>query len=224
MPVMVGMPVCNDLVSFRLAVESLIRSTDHPFKLVIVESESTDGSKEYADLIPKLYHADIEIIHTKKEGPLKAYNLLFDIAKERKMDLLLTQTDVIFPRLYKRDWLQQFVRISDWPNVGIVTTMNGGGMSGPTYVEGFPWVGGWCTFIPIETIEKIGKFDENFLIGDGVDIDYSYRVVKAGLRILPTDYWVDHHMTNTREHEKRADLPEIQKKNSEYFKKKFNLA
>jgi len=225
--IIIGMPVHNDFEYFRYAVDSLIRSTDFPFTLIIIESESTDGSKEYADLLPKIYkNKSIEVIHTKKQGPLKAYNKLFDIALERKSDLLLTQTDVIFPRLFRRDWLLEFVKISKMPSVGIITTINGGGISGPAYTQGFRWAGGWCTYIPHKTIRKIGKYDENFIIGDGVDIDYSYRIFKEGLQIVFTNYWVDHHYMSSHsneqlEHEK---LEEIKRKNATYFRRKFNIS
>ncbi len=223
--IIIGMPVYNDFKFFRLAVDSLIKSTNFPFRLLIIESYSTDGSLEYSDLLHKIYpQIPIEVIHTKKEGPLKAYNQLFDIALEREKDLILTQTDVIFPKLFMRDWLFEFNKISKMPKVGAVTTVNGGGISGPSYAEGFKWIGGWCSYIPYNTIKKIGKFDENFIIGDGVDIDYSYRIHREGWKIVFTSYWVDHHMMNARSLEgnyKHEDIEEIKKQNARYFKKKF---
>jgi GT2 family glycosyltransferase len=107
----------------------------------------------------------------------------------------------------------------------MLTSINGGGQSGPRYVEGFRWVGGWCTYIPYETIKQCGIYDENFIIGDGVDIDYSYKVKKAGKSILVTDYWVDHHRLTSHKNEQKPheELEDIKKKNGAYFRKKHKL-
>jgi len=216
MPVIIGCPVMNDHESFIEMIFSLMKSTKFYEKIVIVES---DGDKElWKQFKQKVLFPRIEIIHAKKEGPLKAYNKLFEIAKKRKCDLLLTQTDVIFPELYKRDWLEIMSKTSK--NFSMVTCINGGGISGPDYIEGFRWVGGWCTYIPLETIEKLGGFDENFPNGFGVDIDYSYACSKIK-PIGVINYWVDHHMMNERQHDNDAKSEEMKKEASKYFKKKW---
>jgi GT2 family glycosyltransferase len=217
----IGIPVYNDKKSFKFMIESLLNSTDYYDKIIIVESESTDGVDKFCDGLAK-YYKRIEVIHTKKEGPLKAYNLLFQKAKELESDLFLTQTDVAFPKLYNRDWLELINKVSKFDDVSIVTTLNGGGISGPEIIEGFEWVGGWATYIPYKTIEKLGGFDENYIIGDLVDIDYSYAASKIG-KIIKVNYWVDHHWQTAHTNEQRNDLQEIKQKNREYFKKKWAI-
>ena len=222
--VIIGIPVCNDLETFRHTIKSIMKTTNFPYKLLIVESGSTDGTREYCDLLPKIYpFLDLEIIHTKKEGPLKAYNRIIDFAIKEETDLLMSQTDVIFYKLYKRDWLEIMYNIAQDKQVGAVIPINGGGVSGPDYIEGFPWVGGWCTYLPIRTLLKVGHFDNQFPNGYGVDIDLTYRIHKAGLGIMRINYWVDHHMMNERQHDNDKDTEKAKKEASKYFKKKWKL-
>ena len=221
-PVAIVIPVHNDFIFFRIAVESIIQNTLYPFKLIIIESESTDGSKEYADLLPKFYpNLDIRIVHTKKEGPMKAYNLGFEISKP--YDVYFTQTDTYHPRLIGRDWLHELVKLSRLPSAGLMTCIGGTGIAGAPYKEGFEWVGGWCMYVPRKILDQLGGFDENFIIGDGTDIEFSYRIKQAGYNIYMAGFWIDHHRLTAHSNEIIPDLEEIKKKNAEYFRKKYKL-
>jgi len=221
---LIVIPVYNDLKYFKIAVDSLINSTDYPFMLIIIESESTDGSAEYADSLKTLYPStEIEIIHTKKEGPMKAMNLGFKLALERKRDLYFTQTDAQHFRLCDRDWLMEYVLLSEVNDCGMITCHGGGGISGPNYVQGFNWVGGWSTYIPYKTIEKFGGYDENFKIGWGADIEYSWRMVANGLRIYRIDYWVNHHRHTAHTNDKNPLIGNIDAENALYFQTKYGF-
>jgi len=219
---MIGIPLRNDRESFGAMYFSLVSSTRAYDKIVIIESESTDGSRELCEQFKKT-NPKLEVIHTPKEGPLKAYNRLFKLAKERKCDLFLTQTDVLFPVLYKRDWLGIMKDIAKNETIGAITSINGGGVSGPTYIDGFEWLGGWCTYYPYRTIEKVGGYDEDFPNGYGVDIEHTYRIYQSGLNILKLNYWVDHHMMNAREHDNHPDVEKHKKACQIYFRKKHKL-
>ena len=219
----VGIPLKNDIESFNAAIISLYNSTRAFDKIVIILGECTDKSDELAYKKQKLDPSKIEVIDAKTKTPLEAYNLLFKIAKERKSDLLITQTDVLFPQLYKRDWLQIMKSYSIPETIGAVTTINGTGMAGPDYIDGFEWLGGWCTYFPIRTIDKIGGYDEHFPNGFGVDIDHTYRIVKAGLKIVKINYWVDHHMMNERQHDTDPNTEQMKQDSSKYFKKKWGI-
>ena len=184
----IGIPVYNDVEGFKYAFYTLLYSTIVRDKIILIESESTDGSAKFCDDLAKFYDF-VEVIHTPKEGPLTAYNRLFQIAKERKEDLFLTQTDVIFPRRYNMDWLQEMKRIAEERvDCGMITCYGGGGHSGIDFIDGFFWVGAWCTYIPYRTIEKLGGYDENIPLGWGVDIDYTYAVTQLGYKIYTIDY------------------------------------
>lgn len=216
---MIGIPVHNDKECFIAMIKSLMNSTITYDKIVIIESASTDGVNLICDSLSDLYE-HFEVIHTKKEGPLKAYNRLFEYAKKHKMDLFLTQTDVLFPKLYKRDWLREMYVTAEKPGCCMVTCINGGGVSGPEYKDKFKWVGGWCTYVPLRTIERIGGYDEKFPSGYGVDIDYTMSAQQGGV-IFITNYWVDHHQMNAREHDNSPKAQKQMKASAKYFREKW---
>lgn len=215
-PVAIVMCTHNGGENIKHAIRNIVQNTIYPYKLIIVESESTDGTDKIVDAWAEV-RENIEVYHTKKKGLIKAMN--FGIEKAGDLDVYFTQDDVIIPRLYKRDWLHTLVEISKMDKCGLVTTIRGGGISGPDYIDGFRWVGTWSLFIPRKTINLIGKFDENFNPGCGDDIDYSYRVCKSGLIIYEANFWVDHHRTG--EHFNESE--EIKKEHCYYFKKKHKL-
>ena len=216
----VGIPHYHDIYGLIKCIDSLLASTSSIDVITIINSDHyLDGQKLIDD------YGKIEIINTPKLGPLDAYNRLFELAKERKEDLFLTQTDVTFPKCYNRDWLDDMKRTAKIDACGIVTCYGGGGQSGPDFIDGYNWVGAWCTYIPYRTIEKIGGYDMNIPLGWGVDIDYTYAVEMAGLKVYVINYWVDHH-PNYKEghkHEKRDDLEKLQKEAFTYMRKKWKL-
>ena len=224
--IIVGMPVHNGLEYLKLAVDSLINSTDTIFTLLIVESESTDGSAEFVDILPSLYPKNyFKIIHTKKEGPLKAYNKLFEIAKQEKADLYLTQTDAIHFRLYKRDWLRENYEYGKNIMIGMIAPFGAWGYTeiARPKIDWFKWVGGWASYIPYRIIEEFGGYDENYEQGDKVDIDYCYNLINNGYYILEANYYVQHHWMTEHAHENLEEIKQIKDRTTKYFRNKYNL-
>ena len=221
----IGIPIFNDLEKLKYAFYTFLNSTMIRDKIILLEAESTDGTAEFCDELANFY-SFVEVIHTKNVGPLKAYNKLFQIAKERKEDLFLTQTDVIFPRKYNIDWLIEMKRIAEErEDCGLVTCWGGGGHSGPEFINGFFWVGAWCTYIPYRTIEKLGGYDKNIPLGWGVDIDYTYAVIQLGYNIYTIDYWVQHmpDYVNAHKHEKVDNIVQLREDAMTYMRKKWKL-
>lgn len=218
----IGIPVKNDKESLMEMLNSLTESTNTYDKIVLVVGKGTN--KETMEWLEDPLRPDyIEVINAQTETPLEAYNVLFDLAKKEKSDLFLTQTDVLFPKLYKRDWLKHMKNLAQSSDVGAVTCLNGYGTSGPDYINGLQWLGGWCTYYPYRTIEKVGGYDKDFPNGYGVDIDHTYRIYKAGLKMIIMNYWVDHHMMNERIHDKDKNTEQMKQESSKYFKKKWSL-
>ena len=218
----IGCPVKNDLKCLHQMINSLFTSTQSFDKLVLVDGNSTDGTKEYIDYLAKV-DSKIQAIHLNSKTPLEAYNFLFKMAETAESDLFLTQTDVIFPKLYNRDWLKEMKEIAWTDKVGAVTTINGGGISGPDYLDGFRWLGGWATYLPFRTL-KLGGYDENFPEGQyGVDIAHTLEIIKSGLQIITINYWVDHHLGNSRGHDKHPDTEKHKAECARYFRRKYKL-
>ena len=206
--VSVIMPVRDSGIYLKLAIDSLFESTNYPFRLILIESESIDGSDKVCDEYAK--RDNITVIHKVTNGSTKALNI--GIKEAGDDDVLLTQTDVIFPKIYGRDWLQELTELSKIQNCGIISCFGGGGVSNKDYLEGLNWIGTWFMYIPRRTINKIGGFDEDYSPGAGDDIDYSYKVSQANLQLGLINYWVDHHR-----------LLEFHKHEVEYYGKYYHL-
>ncbi len=213
----VGIPHYNNEDGLDRVLTSLINSTNSITKIIIINSGKP--------LTLNMQSIDVEVIQTPKRGPLDAYNRLFKIAKERKEDLFLTQTDVLFPKCHNRDWLAEMKTGANISDCGMITCLGGGGQSGPEFINGYKWVGAWCTYIPYRTIKKIGGYDMNFPLGWGVDIDYTYAVRQAGLKVYCINYWVDHRPNYEKGHihEKVSDIEEKKKEAFLYMRKKWKI-
>ena len=205
--------------SFKHAVKSIINTTNYPYKLLIIENGSTDGTKEVADSWADQFE-QIEAYHIECNGYIDAMNFGIEKAKELGCEgVYFTQDDVIHFPLYEKDWLQMIADISKIEECGQVISINGGSASGPDYLDGLFWAGTWSMYIPMKIIDEIGLFDISFNPGQGDDIDYSYRVQKAGYQIYVAQFWVDHH--RKKEHPMAAE--QIKKDHAEYFRKKWKL-
>jgi len=214
------LPVCNVMPHIKPMIEALYESTKFPFKLIIVDGFSTDGTEEYCQALANadvMVDRNIEFHQIERKGLPNAIN--YGIEKAGKLDVYLTQADVIHFKLFGRDWLQDMYDTAKHnKNAGLIIGIGGGGISGPSFLDNFRWAGTWNTYIPRSAINKIGLFDEQFTNGD--DIDYSYRVYLAGLDFLSIKYWVQHHeLTNRRATHKPSNLINMGK----LFKKKYNI-
>lgn len=210
------LPCHNSMPHLKPMIEHLYTSTKFPFKLIIIESESTDGTKEFVDKLSEEFN-NLEVYHTKKEGLTKAIN--FGIEKAGDLDVYITQDDVIHFRLYRRDWLLEMYDTSKLKEkTAIVTGIAGGGVSGDQYIKGLPWAGTWNTYLTRRAINDIGLYDENMSPGD--DIDFCYRLGLKGWHGLTIDFWVQHHRLT--EHG-NVDQTEKQNKMGEYFRIKHGI-
>ena len=219
--VVIVMITRNSEGHIRAAINAIILNTRYPYKLIIVEADSTDGTAEICDgYVEKYPH--VEVHHIKDIGPLKAINYGLKVAKS--YDVYLTHDDVIHPQLYRKDWLTEFVASAYRKNGAGSTAINGFGISGPDYVDKFQWIGTWSWYLKRRTIDEIGYFDEKFGNGMGDDIDYSYRIFKAGLKVYVANVYVEHHkMTKHQGSDTTPEVEVIKKKNAKYFREKHGI-
>ena len=212
----VVIPTKGNPESLRNTLITLEESTDIRYNLIVVlGGDDTETKKILRQHINKLGEERMKIIIGTWDSSIKAMNAGF---KKAKGNVLLTHDDITFFRLYNRDWMKEIITAAKNPKVGMVTSLNGGGQSGPDYLDKFKWIGTWFTMIPEHTIKTVGYLDEQMTTGD--DIDYSYRVLRHGYGVAMIDYWVEHHMSNDRTHDKNMAESDIVKINGDYFKKK----
>lgn len=210
-------PVRNSGIWLIKTLNAILENTRyHDYKIILVESESSDGTDKVCDMYVQHYKGKILALHTKKCGITKAINLGISCTTDE--DIYLTQDDVIHNKLAEADWLYWLQNVAKRGEYSLITPQNGGGTSGPDYKNGFDWVGTWAMYIPRETLNLVGLFDENFNPGPGDDIDYSWRASQIKpIGYVP--YCVEHHRKYTFDHE--YENQEIIQRNAKYFKEKF---
>jgi GT2 family glycosyltransferase len=212
-PIAIIIPIHNSGVKYiNLALQHLYASTEYPFELYLIESESNDGSAEFCDAWAN-EHKNTKTFHIPKRGLANAVN--YGITHSGDLDVYLTQPDVIHRKLYMFDWLR-FMAVNS-KEYGVLPTINAGGISGPECLDGLNWFGTWSVFITRETINKVGLFDEQFSPCD--DVDYSYRCMKEGIKMASAPFWVEHHRLTPH----IGDDPKIQEEMAIKFRKKWKL-
>lgn len=223
-PVAIVMITRNGAKYIKWAIDSIIRRTGYPYKLIIINGGSTDNTKELIEACQKNYPNYIEVHNIENIGAMKAINKgLLELSGD--MDVYLTHDDCILPNLYGRDWLTELVKLSKLPNCGAVTTIGGGGISGPEYLKGFEWLGTWSLYLKREVIEKIGGLDLAYEPGNGDDIDYTYAILQAGFTIYRANFWIDHHRMSAHVNDASMGdkIEKIKRRNEKYFRKKWKL-
>jgi len=154
-------PIRNNPKETEDALNAILNNTLYPnYKIIIVESESTDGCDKLVDEFEKKYPDKIKVYHTPKNGITRAINYGINHSRDNS-DVYLTQNDVLVPKLYKRDWLSVLVRYAELNVYGLITTIAGGGkdITGD-YIRDFRWVGTWSLYIPRATINKMCFYEE----------------------------------------------------------------
>ena len=219
MPVSIILPTKDNKRVFDDCVRSLFHSTNYPFKLIIIESNTINHPLDPMYNWQKAFPDRIKIISTSTEGiNIKAINIGIK-ASDPDSDILLIHDDVLFFKLYKRDWLKELVeKLEKNTVIGLATYANNIKNSDENYNH-TRWVGSWFCYIPRNTINIVGVMDEGFPIGE--DIDYSYRVQKLGLALGEIDYWFEHHQMRENPHNEQSK--EIKDKAIKLFREKHKL-
>ncbi len=102
--VAVILPTYNVMPHLTAMIDALYGSTNFPFKLIVIDGFSTDGTMNYLNKLMK-EKDNIEVYQIKRKGLVNAIN--YGIEQAGELDIYLTQADVIHFRLYGRDWLME---------------------------------------------------------------------------------------------------------------------
>ena len=204
----------NYLPYTQLCVRAIMENTGQPYRIILVDDASTDGTVEWAKTVPQL-----TIVENtgKRHGWWQGNNLGLDVGPADYYAFL--DRDMVVTR----NWLTKLIELLEkHPEVGVASPVASNGPGEQAVPQGsntVVWPGGWpgkqwipevlayeeiqtfgaynedrlrglwiynaplwfhCVVMPHRTVERVGRFDERFFWCDG-DIDYSYRVLKAGL-------------------------------------------
>ena len=197
-------PVWNELETTRKCVDSLVKNTGYPFKLIVVDNASDRETAFYLAALKTRADISADLIRNNENfGFAKAVNQ--GIAASDAPYICIMNNDTVA----SAGWLEEMMNVmAAHPVIGILNpSSNTSGQNGPekgsdqkgsdpdrlSHVVGSDpfWsqiqelyrARGFCMLIRREVIEKIGLFDESYGRGYFEETDYSYRAQAAGIRI-----------------------------------------
>ena len=200
----------NNLKYTRQCLESIIRVTDyHPFELVVVDANSTDGTLEYLHS-----RSEVRLVRLEKNYPYSySLNRGIQVAKGEYLCFMNNDTIIVQP-----EWLKTLIECAKSDaRIGIVgprlcnqDLVNSTGrrrkhayilpedclpryiLPDGNHVNVWPskdtvtpctYVVGACFLVKHELIDNIGLFDEGFFFAYD-ETDYCLRTWKAGKRVV----------------------------------------
>lgn len=200
-------PVWNQLEHTRKCIESIVKNTRYPYRLILIDNASDNATRSFLESIKGGNNPGVLLARNEaNEGFIKAANKGMSLSDSEYVCLLNNDTIVT------ENWLSELVKAAESdPKVGIANPSSNNlgqkipagvtlekyarSMSGQSgrYVELMACVG-FCMLIKREVIRGMGSFDEIYGMGNFEDTDFSMRAKKIGyicVRALAS--YVYHH-------------------------------
>lgn len=174
----------NRLAFTRQAIGSILRTTDWPYRLTVVDNGSSDGSQEYLKELRRKGLIHNLILNPENLGVARAANQGW-LAEPGAAFMLKYDNDIV---MQQPGWLSPMIRVCDaLPGVGALA-YNFEATSYPLVeIKGLRVrpnlrrsLGGACLLIPEATHAALGYWTEDFGLYSEEDADYCERTVKAG--------------------------------------------
>jgi len=229
----------NCLEYTKLFVETLQRNTKEPFKLIIVDNNSTDGTQEWLRQQPWIYHIE----NTSNLGFACGNNIALELVDTEYF--VLANNDIIFTPKWLKTMLSSFAHN---PKYGIVGPVSNN-VSGPQKIEcpkytcfnsmfefakslqketnpeleNFHRIVFFCTIFKSILLKQVGYLDEQFGLGNFEDDDYCLRALKAGfISAINKSCFIHHYGSRTWLHNK-IDYNKQMERNKQLFGVKHGL-
>lgn len=190
-------PVWNQLDVTRDCLESIVKNTLYPYRIVIVDNASDDPTREYLENERKRFGGRIEILRNERNlGFIKAVNSGISYSDAEYVCVLNNDT------LVTRKWLSELILVMNKDKrIGIVNpSSNNLGQRIPKKIKIEDYVSmlqkhsgeycrlgsvlGFCMLTRRSLFREIGLFDEIFGMGNFEDTDLSYRAKKKGYMLV----------------------------------------
>ena len=214
----------NNLKITKQFISLLYKNTSQKFGLIIVDNNSTDGTREYLE---DLDYENLSLIfNDRNEGIVSGRNLGYKLSQESIGDvkyIVFLDNDQM---CFKKGWLENHLEMMKKQDVDLIG-VEAWQMKKDFYPfrkikfinEKFSYVGCGGMMIKNEVIKNIGLFDERFFIYFE-DPDFCFRCKEAGYRVGWNNLSViDHQKHNLRlDGERRKYFMESWKKFREKWK------
>ena len=207
------MCVFNGLEDTRACLESLAGTTE-PFRLVVMDNGSTDGTPGFFERFPYEYPLTFAK-SPANDGVIASLNRAWRLADTEFLCFLHNDTEMLEPA-----WLTRLLAALAEPAAGLAGLYGAkrlradGRMVGRTIVHSLaprptvrpPWedvafVDSVCMCLSRELLDTIGGFDEGYGFYHGLDRDLSFAVHERGRRCLVVRAPFVHHGGGTRARE-----------------------
>jgi len=223
----------NKLDYIRQCVESILRYTEAPCRLIIVDNASDEDTRRYLAALEGSGAVAIRLIQNDANvGPGKARNIAL-----RHLDaeyVCFIDSDVVVTP----GWLANMIAVArSSTEIGMVNPSSNNynqvppaGMSFYDYArtlaplkQEYLEVGhciSFCMLIKAEVAERIGPLDEGYILALYEDTDYSMKATSAGYRcVIARGAYVWHYGHGSTSRVKKMD--EIAEKNRKRFYQKW---
>ena len=201
------LPVCNQYKFTKNCIESIIRNTDTPYRLIVINNGTNIDTRKLLDKIESDQNIETTIVHNSKNvGWVDAINRGIDISNAPYVCFQNDDTVVT------KGWLRKMIEIlSIKKELGLINPEWEGNPhrlsidkfnktleeKGKRFIE-TDWCRGFSVVMKREVIEKIGKLDYAYSPGYFDDVDYSVTAIEAGyLCIRALNTYVYHHRNVT---------------------------
>ncbi|MGO9374655.1 MAG: glycosyltransferase family 2 protein [Syntrophobacteraceae bacterium] len=225
----VVIPVYNQLDYTRTCLESLRTHGKGIREIIVIDNGSMNSMAEYVSGLDYVRF----IRNEENLGCAAAWNQGLNAA--RSPWVLFLNNDVVVTS----GWLEGMLEFAEEKRVDIVSPAIREGACNydiDSYAEKFVTrmksharigvADGICFLVRRAVFEKVGGFDENFLIGQFEDVDFFRRAAMAGFRLGITGRSFIHHFGSvTRKHIRSVEKNDsFEAANRAYYNRKWNLS
>ncbi len=224
-------PVWNQLNFTKKCIDSILRNTHCPYRLIIVDNGSDNKTNRFLETLQTRLN-NVHLIRNEENlGFVKAVNQGLKTSDAPFICIMNNDT------VATDGWLGEMVEVACADNqIGLVnpSSNNLGQHIGSDTIDGYaaklkPYRGqyiemgsciGFCMLIKRGLFEEIGYLDEIYREGNFDDTDYSRRTEEAGyLSVRAKGAYVYHHIKSS--FLKVRDYEESFKKNQEIFNRRW---
>ena len=222
--------VWNEPKITRDCIDSLVKHTHYPYRIIIVDNGSQQETMEYLKSLRERRDLDILLIRNEQNvGFVKAGNQGLAAATAPYVCLLSNDT------LFGDGWLTEIIKVAEGnPEIGIVNPFfNTSGEYLPddsavdSYAKGLKGLKGkwqemgqcvgFCMFIKKQVMDKIGLLDEIFAPYFFEETDFCRRADKAGFKCAMAKASYVYHIGSATLKKRPSEREKVYMKNCDTF-------
>jgi len=201
------LPVCDQYDFTKNCIESIMKNTDTPYRLIVINNGTNPNTKKLLDDLEQNKEIETTIIHNSHNiGWVKALNKGIELSDA---PYICFQND---DTIVTASWLKKMIDTLNLSDKFGMINPSWEGRPGGVSIEDYnrilensgkklietDWCRGFSVVIKKSVIEKIGKVDEVYGLAYFDDVDYSVTAIEAGFLCLKAlDTYVYHHRNVT---------------------------